>query len=216
MLDPITLSLQAADCIHPCTCELPDKGLLNLSATFWTSVTYFLAVIPIYFQAGNKYFKLEFWVFAGTLLAGSSMLFHSLYLHGTLALDFASITLALSFFSLYGFAVQKVKKKLILEFGFFGLYFILWLLFLYLSKEYRIGLSVLIFTLSAWEVFHAAHSRKQNKLLYASLLVLFASFSCFVLEEMRIWCTDPISAHSFWHLGSALSLYLYGRWRFVL
>lgn len=217
MLDPISVSLLPANCVHPCTCELPGSGFLGFNMTFWTSTAYLVAVMAIYFQARVKHFKLEYWVFAGTLLSSSSMLFHSLYLNGTLALDFASITMALSFFSLYRFASQKLKKKWLLETTFFLSYLLLWLFFLYMDKNLRIGLSVFIFGLAAIEAINQMRerSKKQNQWLVSSLMVLLTSFACFILEELRWWCSPYFSAHSVWHLGSALSLYLYGRWRFI-
>ena len=219
MFDLVSISFSMADCHPYCTCELTRKSFLDLSLSFWTSVAYFVAVFAIYFQSRAKHFKLEFWTLVGTLLSISSMLFHSLYLRGTLALDYASIILALSFFSLYSLALQKTKKKLVLEVSFFALYFILWASFLYLTKVVRIGICVVIFMISIYEVLNEKNKRQRPRdyLLYWAVSILLVSFGGFIIEETRYWCSQNFfSAHSFWHLGSASSLYLYGRWRFVI
>lgn len=219
MFDILSHSFSIADCHPYCTCELTRKSFLDLSLSFWTSIAYFVAVFAIYFQSKTKHFKLEFWTLVGTLLSISSMLFHSLYLRGTLALDYASIILALSFFSLYSLALQKTKKKLLIELGFFFLYFFLWFSFLYTTKAMRIGICVLIFMIAIYEVISekSIRHRPRDYLLYSAVIILFISFGAFIVEETNFWCSQNFfSAHSFWHLGSALSLYLYGRWRFVI
>ena len=210
--------LKLADCFPNCSCESSDNAWGNLSIAFWTSTFYFLAALGVYKKIKVRSFESEFWTFICINLSISSMLFHSFYIQSTLALDYASITMALSFFTLFPLVKRVFKRKILVEWTFIILFLLLWMLFMLLDKQSRIILCLTIFILSLPEVANklGRHPLRSRRFLYISCALILISFACFLLEELKIWC-DPshwVQGHTFWHVGSALGLYLYGRWRF--
>lgn len=210
--------LAMADCYPNCSCELVEGAFLGLSAAFWTSTGYLIAAIAIYSRVKIKSFELEFWTFICITLSISSMLFHSLYIKSTLAMDYASITLALSFFSLLATFKKRITNPRLAQIAFIFFFFLLWGIFLLLGKEERIILSLSVFTYSLWEIKSKIrrHPTRDRRYLLSSVGLLLVAFSCFLLEEIKWWCdpSDFIQGHTVWHLGSAGGVYLFGRWRF--
>jgi uncharacterized membrane protein len=85
-----------------------------------------------------------------------------------------------------------------------------------LEKWFKVGLCVVIFTISIVELLHSeGKAFLKARDLHIALVILVLSFALFMIDELRLIC-DPhswITGHSIWHLGTALSLYYYGKWR---
>lgn len=147
-------------------------------------------------------------------LAIASFLFHATQTRATLALDYASIVMTLIFFPLWSQMAKLSRRKK--ETLFYVFYLSAWLVFLQLDQWMRISLSVMIFFLSLIALRREARRFRSHGYLQAAVILLILSFGLFLLEETR-WACDKASyfqVHALWHIGSAIALYLYGRWRF--
>lgn len=193
------------ECYPDCFCSPHDPfGIL-----FWSSGAYFLSSFFLYFQARKKSHECEFWVFCVMTLAISSFLFHSTLSQINVALDYASIIMTLIFFPLWKRMERLSDRKK--ELMFFLLYVILWAVYLQLSKWFRIGLSFLVFLIVLRVVRHEVVRFRFHRNLQASVILAVVSFAFFLLDELRI-C--QVNGHAIWHVGSAVALYFYGKWRF--
>lgn len=204
-LNPGTL-----ECYPQCFCETHGPfGVL-----FWTSGAYFLSSLLLYFRTTKKTPEFEFWIFCTITLAISSFLFHATQTLATVALDYASISMTLLFFPCWNrFSKLSRRRK---ELGFYLTYFALWLTYYQLAQWMRIGLGLTIFAGSLATVRKEVVRFRNHAYLQASVTLALVSFGAFILEESRMVC-DPdslIQSHGLWHIGSAIALYLYGRWRF--
>jgi hypothetical protein len=133
-----------------------------------------------------------------------------------MATDFAGIILVTSFFALYSFMsrfrLSTFKLVCCLVFYFAGLTFT----FYSLEKWTKVSFCLFVVALAMFEMIKQMGSGifKQKEITMA-LSLLLISFGFFLLDELKIFC-DPqswLSGHSVWHLGTALSLNIYGRFR---
>lgn len=198
-----------------CQCEAVQDSFIRQPSAFWSSFAYVIAGILIYRYINQKSFELKMWAGVCVLMGFSSLFGHMTFTKFALALDFASIVLVLSFFALLNlFELLKVRRM----FLYFGVYYVVLFFAMHsMEKWTKIGMCLLIFMFAmgdvvremGWKFFEA---RK----LQISLLVLCASFGLFLLDENHVMC-DPLSFwqfHSLWHIGTAISMFFYGAWRF--
>ena len=86
-----------------------------------------------------------------------------------------------------------------------------------MDKWTRISICVLIFIFSIGDVIREMGWKfLKARTLQISLLILGCSFGLFLIDEAHYRC-DPYSLfqwHSIWHMGTAFSIYFYGKWRF--
>lgn len=197
---------EQASCTPECMCEYPQDALIRQPSAFWSSLGYIAAALILYRQVQVKTHQLRLWVFAGILMGLSSMFAHMSFIKLGLAIDFASIILILSFF---------VVTRYLKDYWQILLYHIVLTAIMYfLDKWTKIGLCLVIFILSLMEI--GLHSLK-SKSLQLAVGILGISFGFFLMDEFHYGC-DPHSLlqwHSVWHLGTALAMYFYGRYRFI-
>lgn len=207
-----------ANCLPDnCGCEFVnlDAWIAQPSA-FWTSAFHLIFAALLYFKTKRKTPTLKLWTFSVVLLGLSSHFAHGSFLEFAMAMDFAGIILVMSFFAFIKWLnkwVTSIPKIIFLIFCFQSG---LWFTFYSLEKWFKIGLCLVIFFVSMIELMHSEGKRfwRDQELLKA-IGVLALSFAVFMMDELKIWC-DPhsyITGHSVWHLGTAISLYLYGKWR---
>lgn len=194
-----------------CQCEAVQDALIRQPSSFWSSLAYVVAGGAIYREIKNKSHELKMWAGVCCLMGLSSMFGHGSFIRISLALDFASIVLVLSFFALLNY-LRKFSVARIM--AFFSVYYVALFMAMYqLGKWPKIGACLAIFAVSLGEVA----KRKVDMNLFLCLGILALSFGFFVIDEMHIGC-DPHSLfqfHSLWHLGTGLSMYFYGKWRFT-
>lgn len=201
-----------------CQCEGVRDALIRQPSAFFSSVAYIIAGILIYRHVAQKSFELKVWTGVCVLMGLSSHLGHASFANVLLAMDFASIVMVLSFFAVLNLLrmlkVNSGRIVIILGLYYVGLYFAM----LSMGKWGKIGMCLLIFAFSIGDLIREMGSnflKARNLLL--SLFILTVSFGVFVIDEMHIGC-DPSSWlqwHSLWHIGTATSMYFYGRWRFA-
>ena len=200
-----------------CGCEFVDvNAWIAQSSAFWSSFFHLFLAIYFYRVIPLKDPKMRLWFFSLVLLALGSLFGHGTFLEFAMATDFAGIILVTSFFALYSFMsrfkLSSFKLVCSLIFYFAGLTFA----FYSLEKWTKVSLCLFVVGLAMFEMIKQMGSGilKQNEIRMAISLLL-VSFGFFILDELKIFC-DPhswLSGHSVWHLGTALSLNIYGRFR---
>ena len=200
-----------------CQCEAALDAWVRQPSAFWSSLAYVFAAIGIYRHIKNKSIELKLWAISCMLIGFSSLFSHASFTRIALAFDFASIILLLCFFSLiHLFQLIKLStfKILIYLMIFYGAFFFV----MYTMNKYaKIAFCLIIFLFSLGDmVREMGINFFKAKTLQMALLIIGISFGVFILDETHYKC-DPYSLfqwHSIWHLGSALSIYYYGKWRF--
>ena len=200
-----------------CQCELTRDALIRQPSAFWSSLAYILAAVFIFREIKHKTFELKLWALVCGVMGLSSMFGHGSFINLALALDFASIILVLSFFALLNLLLLLKQSH-----GRIITYFILYYLALFASmyfmgKWQKISFCLLIFFFSLGDVLREiGRDFIKARDLHVSLAVLTLSFGMFVVDELHIGCVPEswFQWHSLWHIGTAISMYYYGKWRF--
>lgn len=216
-MNPWALFEQASCFPEKCQCEAARDALIRQPSAFWSSFAYVIAGLAIYRHIKNKTVELKLWASVCVIMGISSLLGHGSFINLALAMDFASIVLVLSFFALLNLflLLKQSLTKILIYFGIYcvGLFFAMYSM----SKWAKIGMCLLIFVFAIGDVFREmGFSFLKARTLQVSLLVLGSSFILFLMDEAHYRC-DPNSLfqwHSIWHIGTALSIYYYGKWRF--
>ncbi len=200
-----------------CQCEAARDAIIRQPSAFWSSFAYIIAAIAIYRHIKTKTFELKMWALVCVVMGLSSLMGHGTFTKLTLSMDFAAIILVLSFFALLNlFLLLKQSPRRILIY--FSAYYVTIFFALYsMDKWTRVGICVLIFFFSIGDLIREIGCKFiKARTLQICLLILTCSFGLFLLDEAHYQC-DPNSLfqlHSIWHMGTALSIYFYGKWRF--
>ncbi len=200
-----------------CNCEFISDAFIRQPSAFWSSLVYLALGILLYQEVQNKNFKLKLWTSLTLLLGVSSMFAHMSFIQLAMAMDFAAIIMVLSFFALTNFLellkLSRVKILLTLVLYYISIVGVMY----YMSKWSKIGVCLLIFLFALSDLLRSmGWNFLKAPLLQYTIIMLVASFTFFIMDEMRIACDphSPWQLHSFWHAGTAVSIYLYGKWRF--
>lgn len=198
-----------------CQCEAARDAFIRQPSAFWTSLAYIFAGLAIYLGVKEKDRELKLWTLTCCLMGVSSLFGHMSFIRIAFAFDFASIILVLSFFAVLNFLKKFSTTKMLILFALYyaGLYSAMY----YMGKWSKISTCLMIFAVSLGEVVKKVEWKfHKERDLHLSLGILAMSFVFFILDEMHMWC-DPDSLfqwHSLWHIGTGLSMYFYGKWRF--
>lgn len=200
-----------------CQCEAVQDAFIRQPSSFLSSFAYIIAAFAIYRAVAQKSFELKLWAAVCFMMGVSSLIGHATFVKVFLAMDFASIVMVLSFF-----AVLNLLRLLKVSEGKIVAILIVYYVFLYaamisMNKWGNIGMCLLIFAFSMADMIREmGWGFLKARTLQLSLLVLTLSFGIFIIDEMHIAC-EPMSLfqfHSLWHIGTAVAMYFYGRWRF--
>ncbi len=201
-----------------CDCELIqlDKWIAQPSA-FWSSFSYIFFALLLYWMIPKDTVNLKKWTMCFIFLGLCSMFAHASFIEFSMAMDFAGIILILSFFFLIKWLNRWVStpwKITLLLLCYQGG---LWMTFYSLEKWFKVALCLVIFVCAIVEIIHAeGKAFLKARDLHGALVILVISFCFFLTDELRLMC-DPHSwmqGHSIWHVGTSISLFLYGKWRF--
>ena len=212
-------SFSPATCFpDQCNCELTRDALIRQPSAFWSSFAYLFAAVLIIREIEKKSIELKMWAGVCSLMGLSSLFGHASFINLALALDFASIILVLSFFALLNLMRQFKQGFFSIFICFLIYYFSLFAAMYYMSKWPKIFFCLMIFAFSLGDILRNWGIRfLKNRNLQISLGVLLVSFGMFLVDEFHIGC-EPESWfqwHSMWHIGTAISMYYYGKWRFT-
>lgn len=212
--------MEAAKCLeeNQCNCEFVYDALIRQPSAFWSSAAILVGAVVLYRQARQRNFDLKLWTAILFLLGLSSHFGHGSFTRLGLAMDFGSIIIVISFFAVLNLMKQLRQSylRIILAFAAFfcGVFFVMYSM----EKWTKVGVCLLIFLFALGDLVREMRwSFLRARTLQLSILVLAFSFGLFIMDELKIGC-EPKSwfqLHSLWHLGTAVSLYLYGRWRFL-
>lgn len=200
-----------------CQCEGVRDAFVRQPSSTWSSFAYVLAGLAIFRYVKDKSMDLKVWTIVCVVMGLSSLIGHMSYIRFTLAMDFASIALVMSFFGIWNL-LTLLKQSHTKIFIYFVLYYGVLTLVMYSMNKYaKIGTVFLVFAFAMGDVIREMGWRflKARTLQY-SLLTFSISFGIYMMDEMHINC-DPNSLfqwHSIWHMGTAFSMFLYGKWRF--
>lgn len=206
-----------ADCFPDCDCEqMLAQCLICQPSAFWSSWAYALVAILLYFQVKTKTPEVWFWLSGLLIVTVSSLLAHASFTNFFLAVDMAAIINLLGFLHL-----PKVTRssRVLFQVGKFILTFAasVTLLF-FLPLAWWVPLTGLAFFGAAAHLF-AKHSFSLHKdrFFMASMVIFGLSFSLFIFDKNPMLCqvTWLPYGHSLWHLGSAVTAYMFGRWYFI-
>lgn len=207
------------ECYPKCGCEPLGTGLIMQPFAFWSSLAFALVAFIFYKRTEEKSFELKLWVGLLYYLTFASLFAHASYLKIALAMDFSTIVVLLSFFSLMNlFGLLRLGKKKIIFW--LSVYVILLTgCFTVLSGWPRISLCVLIFFFALGDLIRDLRSElfdASAKPLWTSLGILFFSFSGFLADSLLINCVEEswVHGHTLWHIGASASVYYYSVWRF--
>lgn len=200
-----------------CQCEAVRDALIRQPSSFWSSLAYVMAGFAIYYYVKAKSMDLKVWSLICVIMGLSSMLGHMSFVRFTLAFDFASIILVMSFFGLWNllnllkFSINKIFVYFLIYYAF--LFFAMYAM----DKWSKVGVCLLVFGFAIGDVIREMGWKFLNaRTLQLSILILSISFGIYIMDEMHVNC-EPQSFfqwHSVWHIGTALSMFLYGKWRF--
>jgi hypothetical protein len=211
-------TFEKASCLpYKCQCEAAQDALIRQPSAFLSSFAYLVAAVALFRHIKTKSTELKLWTLVCVVMGLSSLFGHMSFIRLALAIDFSSIVFLLSFFWFWNLLVRleaPVVKMLLV----FGIFYVGVVQMMYeFDKITKISTCLLIFAFSLWEVMTKARSRVLSKRsLYICFTSLFVSFGFFLLDEFHVNC-HPDSFwqfHSLWHLGSALAIFFYGKWRF--
>lgn len=211
---------EASPCFpDKCQCEYARDALIRQPSAFWSSLAYIFSALAIYHYVKTKSKELKLWTLVCVLMGIWSMLGHMSFTRVALAFDFSSIVLILSFFALLN-VFQKLKQSWGLIVLYFCLYYsVLFSFFYMMDKWTKITACLVIFAFAKIDLLKENHwGLPKSRDLQMSLLILLFSFGIFLMDEFHVMC-DPWSLfqlHSLWHIGTGVSLFFYGKWRFEL
>lgn len=195
-----------------CNCELIHLGWIYQPSAFWSSFIYIMMGFILWRKVSQKSQIFKIFIFFFIAQGIFSYLAHATFTKLALAMDFAGIIVIISFFTI----IKFWKKNFVMNFLIYYLFLVA--AFYSLHLWVKVGLCVFIFVLSITDIINSLKGEfKTSKTLHRSLSILFFSFTFFLVDEVKLIC-DPESwfqNHSIWHFGSALSIYYYGKWRFL-
>lgn len=212
------LRFEQATCLPDgCQCEAPRDAFIRQPSAFWSSLAYIFAGIYIYQYIKHKSAGLKAWASVCVLMGLSSMLGHGSFTRIGLSIDFTSIVLILSFFALWNL-FNLLKLSYVKIVCLFAVYYSLVLVAMYsLDKWAKVGICILVFAFAIGDVIREMGIKfLKARTLQLSLFILSLSFGLFLLDENHVGCNPDslFQLHSIWHLGTSISIYLYGKWRF--
>ncbi len=209
------------DCMPRCGCEILGSGLIMQPLGFWSSLAYGICGIILYRRIQQHSLKLK--IFVGLLfyLCVSSMFAHASYLKIALAMDFSSIIVLISFFPAYSFLVLLKRTPGQIIFWLSAYVMSLVAILYFISGWPRITICLLIFLFALGDLFRERRNQllgPRSRSFWLFLSIMFLSFCAFVVDTTHYIChpTGWIHGHEFWHCGTALGTYYFGRWRFHL
>lgn len=200
-----------------CDCEFVRDAWIAQPSAFWSSFSYIFFALLLYWIVPKKTATLRLWTFSVVLVGLFSHFAHGSFIEFAMAMDFAGVVMVLSFFSVIKVLNRWVTNPWKITFLLLSYQGGLLITFYSLEKWFKVSICILIFLFAIVEILHTEGKKFIfAKDLHRALVVLVFSFAFFIAGELKLIC-DPMSwmqTHAVWHLGSAVTLFLYGKWRF--
>lgn len=210
--------LPRASCLpHDCGCEIVDTAaFIAQPSAFWSSLSYLIVTFLFFRSSSRKDEKALLWFASLFLLALGSLLNHGTFLRVAAAIDFAGIVLAISYFSIYT-ASSRIKLGIGWCSGLlFSFFLFVVCIFYALEKSQTIAICALALGIEIAILGRTTGLRvfQDRDFIFAISSLLF-SLVFFLVDEHKILCNPSgwLTPHSIWHLGTAISLNCYGRFK---
>ncbi len=206
-------------CYPHCGCEPLLEVWIMQPWAFWSSFAYALTGFILYRKIENKTFELKLWAGIMYYLTFSSLFAHASYTRLALAMDFSSIVVLIglgSFINLL-FHFKRSEKQIALL---IIPYIVLLVCFFYFVGGWiRISLCLVFFFFILWDLVRTKRNnvfQPTSRFLWKSLAILALSFVAFLVDTTGIICKPEswLHGHTLWHIGTAISAYYFGKWRF--
>lgn len=182
-----------------------------------SSLAYILCGYFIWRSVKVKSSKLKQFVYISAIMGITSFIAHSNYSVISIAMDYASIIMIISFFALDDFLLKRLDTTLKLMISLSAVYGFYMLVYYKFVASFQISLTFLIFILAFLHVIKVKGLGPfKEKEFVISMLLFGLSFLFFLFDKSDVLCkiTWLPYGHSIWHLGTALSLYIYSQWMF--
>jgi hypothetical protein len=200
-----------------CDCEFVRDAWIGQPSAFVSSFSYIFFALFLYWLIPKKSKALKLWTMSFVLLGLCSHFAHASFIEMAMAMDFACIILVLSFFFINKWMSRWVKSTWVTALLLLCYQGGLWLTFYSLEKWFKVSLCVIVFFFCIFELMHSeGKAFVKAKEVHWAIVILMISFSFFMTDELKLIC-DPhswLQGHSVWHVGTSISLFLYGKWRF--
>lgn len=203
--------------IEGCQCEAPRDAFIRQPSSFWSSFSYLIIAIILFNQIKVRPFKFKLWVGTSALVGLSSLICHGSFTRLGLAIDFSSIILMLSFFVTLRFCEKRKFTPSMILFFLMGQYGVILTAMYSLGKWYKLAICAVIFFIALIDIIRTMRSSLfKEKMLSLSFTSSVFALVFFILDELHIGCYPDslFQWHSIWHIGTSISLYFYGLWRF--
>jgi len=189
---------------------LPDCFICQ-PYSFWSSFAYLLCAFLIYRKYRGTLPETKIWVFGLLIITMTSLFAHASFTVISLALDLGSISTLMLLIHLPEQTLRSNFRFLGITLG--GVIFTTILLLL-LPQNLWVGVVFAFFLFSAgilWRV----HGPYHRDLEFWGIMTLYGiSFLLFHFDKHPAICfkSFPVFGHTLWHLGSALTAYLFASW----
>lgn len=205
-------SLDRPACYPDCNCEfmLPDC-LICQPYSFWSSFAYLICAYFIYRSYKSELPQIKVWILGLTIITFTSLFAHASFTVISLALDLGSISTLMLLIHLPDRTLKSKIKFLGITTGAVILTTVLLLL---LPQKLWVGVVFAFFLVSAG-ILWKAHGPYHRDLEFWGIMALYGiSFLLFHFDKHPSICYKPLPVfgHTLWHLGSALTAYLFAGW----
>ncbi|MFP5387330.1 MAG: hypothetical protein ACLGHN_14730 [Bacteriovoracia bacterium] len=204
------------DCFPHCGCE-QTTFLIRQPVAVASSLAYFFVGFLLLKKANKSGVSHRGWPFLIFLIGTTSILAHSSFTKIAMAMDFTSIILLITYFPMLD--VLKLKGvRQIPSYVSFPLYYILLiglLLPFTMLQQYFIAMIMFFFSV-AHLIKEKTLSVLYDKRLIFSLAVIGFSLVFMFIDKHEFFCGIRYMpyGHTIWHCGSAVGIYLFGKWYF--
>lgn len=208
------------DCFPNCGCEpMMDGCWICQPVAMLSSVPYLLVAVGLLIhhrkQPWNN--KLFAWCVMLGIVGVSSMLAHSTYFRGAMALDYTSIIFLQTFFFFVRVMELGPLKKISHKITFPGYYFFLFLVLLPLDVWSQFYVALVMFTIAMVDfIYHKGISVLWERNLFLSFVFMGVGLIFMMIDKHETFCAMKYVpyGHTLWHFGSALGAYYFGWWYF--
>lgn len=211
-----------ADLAHPpcfpnCSCEsMALDCILCQPFAFWSSLAYLISGIFLHYQIQNPTLESRYWIRAIVVVTFASFFAHASFTNLALAIDMAAIIVLTGFIH---FPRYISDRNLRIRTSLFLVLFTLISGTLFLVPlDLWVPLTFLFFTVSAFHLWRKTPVALHKEKGFILSMVIYGLSFCFFIFDKEPWLCGikyfPYG-HTIWHLGSALTTYLFGRWYFV-
>ncbi len=217
MTMPQWMGLTQFECFPHCSCEVMRAGCIICQPyAFWSSISYLIASIVIFFIVKNRDEELKLWCFSLFIVSIGSFFAHASYTKVAMAMDFASILNLHLLFLMRRWVWKKMPK--VSSYLWITLILIVLVAALYfLGRWEQTFVALGIFILGSFELLGRVKIRfdKKNRFFFYCFGLMSVMYGLFLFDSTEWLCSRLIiPPHTLWHIGSGICACLFSQWYF--